>query len=491
MTPADGCYGITWGLALVNNVVLDLSEFDAGTYTLDSYTLANLASGCIGDAVSTTTTSAASTTAVVVATPTAVTMEYFIYGDSDQTSLAKAKFVNGNDITISLEELEEDFTNSWAGTSKASDERSIIMLFEFGTDLRVFVSAMYASDDYSIVPGALSLSPYTYEATTYTKPAAAEITIVSIVWGIGVITNETVYDAVYSAATAGESFEFSNVFFGEDTWSGYVKTGVIFYRDSSGNLQHLTGDENSYQAFPTSATKKRGFDVSDLTTKRAYGTAISRSNTIPVRVPQKEKRSPAGNSGPYGRHFLSSRSDNTTMVSNSTTADDTTGVVTIVDTTGTLYLNSSINGSLFVSIVSDSTNLTSLTDGIQFAADLTEGLVIGDSASRLLYYFPDSMTSVGASRLRLGAWGEIPLTANLINLVPMSTGTEEILVAIDTLGNYYFPFVCGIQDQLNKVFLAQDPATGASVLESSDLIYTVVGGVASNCAPLALVAEGL
>ncbi|OOQ89640.1 hypothetical protein PEBR_07322 [Penicillium brasilianum] len=100
------------------------------------------------------------------------------------------------------------------------------------------------------------------------------------------------------------------------------------------------------------------------------------------------------------------------------------------------------------------------------------------------------MSAVEASHLRLGAWGEIPNTANLINLVPMSDGSEDILVAIDTLGNYYWPFVCAIQDQLNKVFLVQDYEMGASVLEGADLVYTVAGGVASNCSALALEAEG-
>lgn len=418
-------------------------------------------------------------------------MDYFIWGDSDQTTLAKSLFLSGSDIKISLTELVADFTNSWAGTSKSSDAKSITMLFEYNGDLRVFVSSEYSASSWTIYPGAVSLSSYTSEVVSYTKPSSAEITIVSVVWGIGVIATESVYDTLYSYAAAGTSFTLSNTFFGTDTWLDYHKVGVIFYRDASGNLQHLIGDESSTVSFPTSAMTKRDVDVVASKPLQPEADPETEPKTSPVSVPADKKRAPSKNFGPYGRNFLFGRSDNSTTSSNSTSSDDSTGTVTITDTTGALYLNPSINGSLFVSLVSDTTDLTTLTGGYQFAADTTEGLILGDSASRLLYYFPDTMSAVGASRLRLGAWGEIPKTANLINFVPMSTGSEEILVAIDTLGNYYFPFVCGIQDQLNKVFLVADVDTGASVLESDDLLYTIVGGVASNCSVLALVASGL
>ncbi|KAJ5934395.1 hypothetical protein N7466_003942 [Penicillium verhagenii] len=508
VTPANGCYGITWDLALDNTVVLDLSDFDAGTYTLDTYTLADLANGCVGTTVtstataasststtsstsSTTTSTSTTTSATATATPTGLSMDYFIWGDSDQTTLAKSLFMVNGDIRIMLPELLEDFTNSWSGTSKSSDTKSITMLFEYNGDIRVFVSSEYAAEIWYILPGAVSLSPYTSEVVSYTKPSSAEITIVSVVWGIGVIANETVYDALYENAAAGTSFEISNTFFGEDTWVDYVKTGVIFYRDASGNLQHLSGDESSTVSFPTSAMTKRDVNIVASKPPQAETKTKTELKTIPVSVPTVKKRASSKNISSYGRNLLFGRSDNSTTSSNSTSSDDSTGVVTITDTTGALYLNPSINGTLFVSLVSDTTNITSLTGGYQFAADTTEGIIIGDSASRLLYYFPDTMSAVGASRLRLGAWGEIPKTANLISLVPMSTGSEEILVAIDTLGNYYFPFVCGIQNQLNKVFLVADVDNGASVLESDDLLYTVVGGVASNCNVLALVASGL
>jgi hypothetical protein len=493
VTPANGCYGITWDLALDNTVVLDLSDFDAGKYTLDTYILADLANGCMGTSVtsSATATSTSTATSAATATSTGLSIDYFICGDSDQTTLAKSLFMSGSDIKISLAELVADFINSWSGTSKSSDTKSITMLFEYDGDLRVFVSSEYAGSSWTIYPGAVSLTLYTSEVVSYTKPSSAKITIVSVVWGIGVIATESVYEALYSYAAAGTSFTFSNTFFGKDTWYNYHKVGVIFYRDDSGTLQHLIGDESSTVSFPTSAMTKRDVDVVVSKRSRSEIEPKTELKMSPVSVHADEKRAPLKRFIHYTRNLLFGRSENSTTSSNSTTSYDSTGTVTITDTTGALYLNPSINGSLFVSLVSDTTDLTSLTGGYQFAADTTEGLIMGDSASRLLYYFPNTMSAVGASRLRLRAWGEIPKTANLINLVPMSTGSEEILVAIDTLGNYYFPFVCGIQDQLNKVFLVADVDTGASVLESDNLLYTVVGGVLSNCNVLALVASGL
>jgi hypothetical protein len=101
------------------------------------------------------------------------------------------------------------------------------------------------------------------------------------------------------------------------------------------------------------------------------------------------------------------------------------------------------------------------------------------------------MSTVGASRLCLASWGNIPIGVELVNLVPFSSGADAVLVAVDSLGNYFWPFVCGIQGQLDKDSLVKDTGNGATTLENPDLTYTVIGGVASSCSPLALTAQGL
>lgn len=101
------------------------------------------------------------------------------------------------------------------------------------------------------------------------------------------------------------------------------------------------------------------------------------------------------------------------------------------------------------------------------------------------------MSTVGASRLRPASWGNISIGAELVNLVPSSSGTDTMLVAVDSLGNYFWPFVCGVQEQLNKDSLVKDAGNDAATLENPDLTYTVIGGVASSCSPLPLTAQGL
>lgn len=64
-----------------------------------------------------------------------------------------------------------------------------------------------------------------------------------------------------------------------------------------------------------------------------------------------------------------------------------------------------------------------------------------------------------------------------------------MLVAIDSEGKYSWPVMCGIKDQANKVFLVDDLATASAVLAKSEMKFTITGGQANNCVPLALEAE--
>jgi hypothetical protein len=58
--PPDGCEGIDWTIGLVNTVVLDLSQFGGGTYSLDEWDAPAFASSCISESL----TIAAPTTTV-------------------------------------------------------------------------------------------------------------------------------------------------------------------------------------------------------------------------------------------------------------------------------------------------------------------------------------------------------------------------------------------------------------------------------------------
>ncbi|EHK20568.1 uncharacterized protein TRIVIDRAFT_223885 [Trichoderma virens Gv29-8] len=184
---------------------------------------------------------------------------------------------------------------------------------------------------------------------------------------------------------------------------------------------------------------------------------------------------------------LTATSTDATAISTTTSSPDSdhvTAPITIRDATGQLLINPHVNGS--------SVSMNSLTDGTTFTADLTSSLVYGDSAGRILYYFPSTISAVGASRLRLGTWDAIPIGAEMIMLFPTVTDTGvTVLVAMDSTQHIFYPFLCDIEGQLNKIFLVSDATTGASKLMDSDLTYTVIGGVARSCVSLAMVAKDL
>lgn len=164
--------------------------------------------------------------------------------------------------------------------------------------------------------------------------------------------------------------------------------------------------------------------------------------------------------------------------------DDSLGgdFITITDTTNTLQLLAASNGNLNLANVADATSTDNWT--------INNNTVFADSSSRFLHYYPDLMSAYGVSRLRVGAWGSIPLTANLISFLQISTGGIDALVAIDTLENYYFPVVCLYDGGANKVFLVNDTSS-LDFLADASLRYTVTGGVVSECDHLALVSSGL
>ncbi|KAL1614919.1 hypothetical protein SLS54_009368 [Diplodia seriata] len=189
---------------------------------------------------------------------------------------------------------------------------------------------------------------------------------------------------------------------------------------------------------------------------------------------------------------LTNSTTSANSTANSTTIDDiNVAAFTIKDTTDTLLVNAGTNGNLFLSVIGDSTDLSNLTTGSSFSGDASTATIFGDSESRLLHYYPSVMSKTGASRLRLAAWDALPNGAKVINLTPIATGGVSMLMAIDADGEYFWPFFCGIKGQLNKVFLVSDPDAGAAALEAADMKFTVTGGEAYSCNPLALKAESV
>ena len=133
-------------------------------------------------------------------------------------------------------------------------------------------------------------------------------------------------------------------------------------------------------------------------------------------------------------------------------------------------------------------------------------VVVGDSDGNTLFYYEKEMTTYNVSRLRLADADHIPLTTNIVGLVPMqfddgATITDSngdpsipaaIHVAVDTAGDTFWPILCSYADGVtpSKVFLAADPEEGPTTLASAELVSVLTGGQISDCQVLGLVDGG-
>ncbi|KAG9569096.1 hypothetical protein KCU71_g1514, partial [Aureobasidium melanogenum] len=178
--------------------------------------------------------------------------------------------------------------------------------------------------------------------------------------------------------------------------------------------------------------------------------------------------------------MTSSSTSSSASTSATATSDNSTNIV-ITDTTGQLQLTTSGDGNMYMS---------QNTSAANFASD--GSVALGDAAGNFFVYYPDMMATYGASRFRLAAWGSIPHGAHLLTLTPLQSGSVTALLAVDTLGNFFFPVLCTFEGaQQAKVFLVKDPTADLSFIAAQELRFTMTGGVVSQCNPLALTSKSL
>lgn len=420
----------------MNTVVLDLSDIDQGTYTLDEWDGPLFASGCIGESLSI----AAPTTTVTALPP------------GGSTSVAPPQ-TYPNCSTFTCPDNDSGYCTSNGET--------------FQLNCEVVYGTQQLADLCTTSLGAcIDACSSTYGAS------CTGVDFFS--WGI--------QDCIEQAQDPwDEGLDFSNCF------PFAVASGGVSGEDANSGWSLL-------KAAPPS--RKRGhYNL----VERAVTTTLTITTASSSATGTSTSSSGTSNSGATTTATTSGSHSGTTTTSSTDTGSaalpsptDNFSTITITDATGQLQVNPHVNGSLFISAANSSVPLTNLTNGIGFVADTSESAVMGDSTGRLLYYFPNTISAVGASRLRLGAWGSIPNGAELVTLFPTATSTgATVLVAVDSSLNVFYPFVCSIEGQLNKIFLVADADTGSSTLMNSDLTYTVIGGVAQQCLSLAMVAQGL
>ena len=155
----------------------------------------------------------------------------------------------------------------------------------------------------------------------------------------------------------------------------------------------------------------------------------------------------------------------------------------IADSTGKYLLGNDADGAIRLAPMEpDTTN-----GGLIYKA--FNSIVVSDYSDRIIHYYSNEMSQFGVSRFRLSAADQVPNMSILATLVPLNVSTlvgmddmSPVYVVVDTAQNVFYPIVCSYtDDQPSKVFLAKDPTAGAQRLAQADLIYTMTGGVVSQC----------
>lgn len=396
-----------------------------------------------------------------------------IFGTADITNYAVQNWQVGNRI-----EINTNTVNQAGGQDRLPGTRkSIFMLYRYGAETRTWVG-LQNSGVVTIYPGPISSAPSSsmlvpdWPASSIGFPNW--IRIIDVCYGATQIRNKGVWDTIYRNTEAGLTSKFANELFG-DTWVNIVKTGVVWYRDTRASQTGLDGP-----LYVATGVEGDGFRI------------MNRHGNFKRQDPEISNSTVGAD--PYSNSTLST---NTTTTE---TADVEVGsaVATVRDTTDSLELLPATNGNLFLAPVDSTEELKLLTNNTVLNAMTIPGnndvpyLINSDSADRLLHYFPDEVTALGASRLRLSAWDKLPVGSRLVNLAPITPedgSSEPVLVAIEPEGDYMFAVMCAIEGQLNKVFLVKDTSEAAlKALEAEDLKFVLTGGQASQCGPLALVA---
>ncbi|KAF2031605.1 hypothetical protein EK21DRAFT_87870 [Setomelanomma holmii] len=126
-----------------------------------------------------------------------------------------------------------------------------------------------------------------------------------------------------------------------------------------------------------------------------------------------------------------------------------------------------------------------------------ENVLIGDAFGRVLVYYDGEMARYNASRIRMVLPERIPKTSKSIGLWPIDIGptpnaapnmTTDLLVAIDSSTNPYYPVLCNYVGGLfaSKMFIVSDPVSGIAALTSSGTDTTLTGAPIQKCDLLGL-----
>ncbi|KAK7713065.1 hypothetical protein SLS63_012210 [Diaporthe eres] len=151
-----------------------------------------------------------------------------------------------------------------------------------------------------------------------------------------------------------------------------------------------------------------------------------------------------------------------------------------------------------------------------------QDLLVGDAAGRILHFYRNTMSRVGVSRLRVSDGRDFPKEAVPVvfarpeagssgnanggsrsppaqnSTAPAAGGNStaaagaedgsRFFVAADPDLNFYYPVVCTYTTNTPpRLFVVADPVSGVSMLQSSDIVYSITGGFVDTCALMPIV----
>ena len=248
-------------------------------------------------------------------------------------------------------------------------------------------------------------------------------------------------------------------------------------RAASSSTSSVSSSSSSVFSSRSSTLSASSTSVSSAASTTFSTSSLSSSASIKASVSSAVSST---KSSSLSSSMTSSSTSSSASSSATATADNTTNII-ITDTSGQLQLTPSGDGNMYMS--PNASNASFGSDGY---------VALGDAAGNLFVYYPDMLAAHGASRFRLAAWGSIPHGARLLTLTPFKSGDVTALLAVDTLGHFFFPVLCSFEGaQQAKVFLVKDPTADLSFIADPELRFILTGGVVSQCNPLALTSKSL
>ncbi|CAO2651386.1 Nn.00g039560.m01.CDS01 [Neocucurbitaria sp. VM-36] len=117
--------------------------------------------------------------------------------------------------------------------------------------------------------------------------------------------------------------------------------------------------------------------------------------------------------------------------------------------------------------------------------------ILSDPNGRFLYYYNNTMSRTGVSRVRAANPQEVPDTAVMVILAPFyyddANPDASVLAAFDNDDNIFFPVVCTYSSSSSaKIYLVSDIEAGISTLKSPAVKFSITNGDVSECAFLPL-----